>query len=154
MAISSKLKIRPYIPDDKEAVIELLDLNIPKFFDRSEKEDLQKYLETEIEDYYVVEENDQIIGAGGINYSTEGHTATISWDIIAPNTQGKGIGRKLTEHRIKHINKNDEIDLIVVRTSQFTFKFYEKMGFKLVKIEKDFWADGFDLYFMEQENKM
>ncbi|MHA7057839.1 hypothetical protein ACWGOQ_0011500 [Aquimarina sp. M1] len=34
----------------------------------------------------------------------------------------------------------------VVRTSQFASKFYEKMGFALVKIEKDFWVDGFDLY--------
>ncbi|WP_378183810.1 GNAT family N-acetyltransferase [Aquimarina sp. SS2-1] len=147
------MKIRRYISQDKEAVIELLNLNIPKFFDRSEKEDFQKYLETEIEDYYIVEEENEIIGAGGINYAARDKTAIISWDVIKPSAQGKGIGKKLTEHRIKHINKKDEIDLIIVRTSQFTFKFYEKMGFELVKIQKDYWAKGFDLYFMEQENK-
>ncbi len=147
------MKIRRYISKDKEAVIRLLDLNTPMFFDEIEKEDLKKYLEDEIEDYFVAEENSEILGAGGINYFPDEKTARISWDMIKPNSQGKGIGRKLTEHRIKHLNKNDEIDLLVVRTTQLTYKFYEKMGFKLTKIEKDFWAEGFDLYQMEQKNK-
>ncbi len=147
------MEIRHYTPKDKEAVIQLLNSNTPEFFDDSEKEDLVKYLESEVEDYFVVEENLQIIGAGGINYFLKENTACISWDIISPDSQGKGIGSKLTRHRIKHLNKNNEIDLIVVRTSQLVHKFYERMGFKLVKVEADFWADGYDLYQMEQENK-
>ena len=147
------MKIRPYISHDREAVLELLDLNTPKFFDKAEKKDLKKYLDKEVEDYFVVEENREIIGTGGINYFSKEKTARISWDIIKPNLQGKGIGRKLTEHRISHLNKNNEIDLIVVRTTQLVYKFYEKMGFKLMKVEKDFWADGFDLYQMELKKK-
>jgi len=147
------LKIRKYISNDKEAVIQLLDMNTPEFFDKSEKEDYVWYLENEIEDYFVAEENKEIVGAGGINYFPDEKTARISWDMVKPNSQGKGVGRKLTEHRIKHLNKNDGIDLLVVRTTQLVFKFYEKLGFKLIKIEKDFWADGFDLYQMEQKNK-
>ncbi|WMN11512.1 GNAT family N-acetyltransferase [Marivirga salinae] len=77
----------------------------------------------------------------------------ISWDIIKPSEHGKGIGRKLTQHRIQHIHTRPDIETIVVRTSQHTYKFYEKMGFKLLKVEKDYWAKGFDLYEMEQPNK-
>ena len=38
---------------------------------------------------------------------------------------------------------------ITVRTSQLAFGFYEKRGFELKGIEKDYWAEGFDLYRME-----
>ena len=147
------MKIRPYSKNDKVLVIELLRSNTPDFFDSAEEEDLNEYLDKEVEDYFIVEENREIVGAGGINYFPQEKTACISWDIIKPNSQGKGIGKKLIEHRIKHLNENNEIDLIVVRTSQLVFKFYEKMGFKLVKVEKDFWAKNFDLYQMELKNK-
>jgi len=77
----------------------------------------------------------------------------ISWDIIKPNQHGKGIGTKLTQHRIQYINTKPDLEKILVRTSQHTYQFYEKMGFKFLKVEKDYWAEGFDLYEMEQWNK-
>jgi len=147
------LKIRPYIASDKAAVLQLFDLNTPQYFDKTERAGLVHYLENETEDYFVVEELGEIVGAGGINYEPQTKTAVISWDIIKPNQHGKGIGRKLTQHRIQHIHTKPDIEKIVVRTSQHTYKFYEKMGFKLLKVEKDYWAEGFDLYEMEQSNK-
>jgi ribosomal protein S18 acetylase RimI-like enzyme len=147
------VKIRPYYQNDKIAVIELLRSNTPAFFDPAEEKDLIEYLHKELEDYFVVEENNEIIGAGGVNYFLQEKIARISWDIIKPNAQGKGIGKKLTEYRINYLNKNSEVDLIVVRTSQLVYKFYEKRGFQLKKIEKDFWAKNFDLYYLELKNK-
>lgn len=146
------MKIRPYISSDQAAVLQLFDGNIPQYFDKTERAGLVHYLENETEDYFVVEEQGEIVGAGGINYEPQTKTAVISWDIIKPNQQGKGIGRKLTQHRIQHINIKDEIEKIIVRTSQHTDKFYEKMCFKFLKVEKDYWAKGFDLYEMEQWN--
>ncbi len=153
MFYKSTIEIRPYIPSDQAAVLELFDANTPLYFDKTERKGLIDYLENEREDYFVVEEDEKLMGAGGINYELQTKTAVISWDIIKPSEHGKGIGRKLTEHRIQHINTKQEIDKIVVRTSQHTYKFYEKMGFKLLKVEKDYWADGFDLYYMEQANE-
>lgn len=147
------LKIRPYKPSDKKDVIKLLKLNTPNFFAPSEEDDLIEFLDKEIEDYFVVEENHEIIAAGGINYFPEEKTARISWDMIKPDQQGKGIGKKLTEHRMNHLKKNNTVDLIIVRTTQLVYKFYEKMGFQLTKVEKDFWAEGFDLYQMELKTK-
>jgi hypothetical protein len=40
----------------------------------------------------------------------------------------------------------------MVRTSQVAYQFYQKAGFDLEKIEKDFWAKGFDLYQMKFKN--
>jgi len=146
------LKIRAYIPTDKAAVLQLFDWNTPKYFHETERAGLVHYLEHETEDYFVVEEQGEIVGAGGINYEPQSKAAIISWDIIKPTEHGKGIGTKLTQHRIQHINTKPDVEKIIVRTSQHTNEFYEKMGFKLLKVEQDYWAKGFDLYWMEQWN--
>jgi N-acetylglutamate synthase-like GNAT family acetyltransferase len=145
--------IRKYSNSDKPKLIELLRKNTPEYFDSSEEKDFENYLDNEVEDYFVYEVNSEIIGAGGINYFTEQKLARISWDMIDPNSQGKGIGKKLTQYRISHINENPKIELIIVRTTQLVYKFYEKMGFELEKVEKDFWAKNFDLYQMQMMNK-
>lgn len=142
------IQIRPYNDSDKSAVLNLLSLNSPVFFAPSEKIDLEQYLEHEVEDYFVVEENGNILGCGGINYFPSEKIARISWDIIAPEFQGKGIGKELVKHRLHLLRENPDINVIVVRTSQYTFRFYEKMGFEIKQVVKDFWAEGFDLYEM------
>ncbi|GHA78251.1 GNAT family N-acetyltransferase [Pontibacter akesuensis] len=143
--------IRPYVPDDKTALLALLKLNIPRYFDASEENDFSTYLDEHLERYYVVEENGKLIGSGGINFFPAEKLARISWDIVHPEFQGKGIGTELLRHRIARIEKEQGIELIVVRTTQLVYKFYQKAGFELVKTEKDFWAEGFDLYQMEMQ---
>ena len=141
--------IRIYTTEDKPWVIELLRKNTPDYFDPSEEKHFVNYLENKVEDYFVFEDNSEIIGAGGINYYPEQKLARISWDIIAPQAQGKGIGKKLIQHRINTLKASQNMDVIVVRTSQHAYKFYEKMGFTLEKIDKDFWAKNYDLYQMK-----
>ncbi|WP_027127254.1 GNAT family N-acetyltransferase [Gelidibacter mesophilus] len=145
--------IRKYSNLDKPKIIELLRKNTPEYFDSSEEKDFENYLDNEVEDYFVCEINSEIIGAGGINYFTEQKLARISWDMIDPNSQGNGIGKKLTQYRISHINENPNIETIIVRTTQLVYKFYEKLGFKLERVEKDYWAKNFDLYLMKMLNK-
>ena len=61
--------IRKYDIKDKPALIALLKLHVPDYFAASEVNEYNHYLEHEIEDYFVVIENNVIIGAGGINFS-------------------------------------------------------------------------------------
>ena len=130
--------IRKYTTKDKSRVFELFRLNTPNYFDATEQSDLENYLKNQLEDYFVYIENSKIIGVGGINYSFEEKVACISWDIIDPKWQGRGIGKKLIQFRINHINENPKIEIIRVRTSQYAFQFYGKMGFELDKIEKNY----------------
>lgn len=104
------LIIRPYTPRDKAAVLELIKLNTPKYFAPTEIYDLENYLEGKIEDYFVVEDNNEILGSGGINYFYKNKAARISWDIIKPSAQGKGIGTMLTKHRIELLNKRSWLE--------------------------------------------
>lgn len=143
------MTIRLYTRSDKEALIELLKLNIPKYFSEFEIAEFSDYLENHLERYFVIEEEGQVVGCGGINYFPEGSGATLSWDVIHPEYQGKGLGRHLGEYRIAEIRKDPGVRVIRVRTTQLTDTFYAKLGFELEKVEKDFWAPGFDLYQMK-----
>lgn len=144
------MEIRPFLKKDQLAVLQLLQSNIPAFFDESEENDFLDYLENSIEDYFVIELDGEIIGSGGINYCLEERKARISWDVIKASSHGLGIGTKLTEFRIDQLRSNSEVECIEVRTSQLAFEFYKKLGFQLISIEKDYWAKGFDLYLMSQ----
>ena len=145
--------IRNYTKKDKSTLIELLRQNTPEYFDPSEEREFINYLDNEAEDYFVYEEHSKIIGAGGINYFMKDNSARISWDMIASKSQGRGVGKKLTLHRINLLMRNPKIDIISVRTSQHAYKFYEKLGFEIEKIEKDYWAKNFDLYLMEMKSE-
>ena len=147
------MKIKQYIPSNKKEVLKLLRANTPAFFDASEESDFENYLDNEIEDYYIVLDDSQIIGVGGINYFPSEKLARLAWDIVLPKAQGKGVGKALTKHRLQHINRNPQIETIIVRTSQLAYKFYEKMGFEIEKIEKDYWAKNFDLYQMRSKKQ-
>lgn len=145
--------IRVYKTEDKTELIELIRLNTPQFFDKSEEMDLNDYLENEREDYFVVEEDHKIVGCGGINYEDNSKIGIISWDIIHPKHQGKGIGKNLLLHRINLLKNSNLVNSIRVRTSQHTDKFYAKSGFILEFITKDYWAKGYDLYQMKIDLK-
>lgn len=144
--------IRPYKRTDKNEVVELLRLNIPKYFDTTEEVDFIDYLDNHIGSYFVLIDAGSIISAGGINFGfDDGKTARISWDMVHPDMHGKGFGSKLTEFRINEIKKHNQVNKIVVRTTQLVYPFYEKNGFTLEKTEKDYWAPGFDLYQLKIE---
>ena len=141
--------IRAYEVRDREIVLSVMQENIPAYFAQDEMEDLKYYLDFEIEQYFVLEAEGKIVACGGINLELEERRGVISWDIVRPSEQGKGYGRKLLEHRIAILKSMPDIDRITVRTSQLTYLFYQKNGFILNQIVKDYWAKDFDLYSME-----
>lgn len=145
------ITIREYKPNDKEAVMNLIRLNTPKYFAPTEEADLNNYLDHERELYYVLLSDEKIVGCGGINFTDNKTTGKISWDILHPEYQGKSLGSQLLKHRIGKLKSIDSIQKIIVRTSQLAYKFYEKQGFVLNEIKKDYWAKGFDMYSMEYE---
>ncbi|SDL31475.1 N-acetylglutamate synthase, GNAT family [Salinimicrobium catena] len=144
------MMIRAYQPTDKEAVLQLIRLNTPEYFAPAEEAELSLYLDEDSRYYFVVEEDGKIIGAGGINFFPEESLARISRDLIHPDHQGRGIGGKLTQFRIAEIKKRTPVTEVQVRTSQLVYKFYEKQGFEVQNIVKDFWAPDYHLYDMRR----
>ena len=144
------VNIRPYHMNDQPQLLELLRLNTPHFFDPSEEKEFLEYLQQDSENYFIIEEANNVIGSGGFNYGFDhGKTARISWGIVHPDWHGKKVGKKLTQFRISEIKKRPEVEKIIVRTTKVVHGFYQKQGFELEKIVKDYWAPGFDLYQMK-----
>ena len=127
--MKDELTIRPYINSDKAVLLNILKLNTPKYFSPEEEVDLVYYLDNEIEYYYVIEINNQVVGGGGINFTEDKMTGKISWDLISPDFQGKSIGSALLNYRIERLKEFKDVQQIIVRTSQLVYKFYEKLGF-------------------------
>jgi len=147
------MEIRKFESSDREKVINLLRMNTPEFFSPNEEKDLIYYFDFHADNYYVIENQDSIIGAAGFNLSVNGKTGHLSWDIIHPEYQGKGVGSELTRFRIERIKAIETVQTLAVRTSQLAYKFYEKFGLILRETVRDYWDEGFDLYRMECDIK-
>lgn len=147
----TEISIKPYSIAAKPKLLELLALNVPQYFAREEMEDFSLYLDNEVELYYMALLDNQIVGAGGINFEENRTIAKISWDFIHPEYHQLGIGTILLTHRLALLQTMKEVKTIMVRTSQFAYPFYQKNGFVLMETVKDYWAKGFDLYRMEYQ---
>lgn len=146
--MNTRVSIREYREQDKPELLQLLRLNTPQYFAPEEEQDLIHYLDHEIDHYYVLEYDGTLVGCGGINLVDEGATGRISWDMLHPNCQGKGLGSILLNHRIRKLKAMPGVKTITVRTSQLVYRFYEKNGFALEEVVKNYWAEGYDLYRM------
>lgn len=142
------ISIRRYVAHDKLQLIMTLELLVPAFFAPEEVDDFAAYLDQETEDYFVAELKGKVIGAGGINYGLDGETGIISWDFVHPDYRGHGVGSALLSHRLHILQATKGIRTVTVRTSQMAYQFYERHGFCLREIQKDFWSEGYDMYFM------
>ena len=147
--MNNSITIREYKSIDKSSVMNLIRFNTPEYFAPEEENDFSNYLDNERELYYVLLFNEKIVGCGGINFAENKTIGKISWDILHPEYQGKSLGTRLLEYRIEKLESIKSVQKITVRTSQVAYQFYEKQGFELKEIKKDYWAKGFDMYKME-----
>lgn len=141
--------IRKYTSNDLHQLIKLFELNTPTYFDPTELAGFETFLESEPSTYYVVEENEKILGCGGFDVLENGTLGRLAWDFFHPKVQGKGFGTLLIDHCISELKAINTINTIDVRTSQFAYTFYARFGFELIEITEDYWAKGFDLYYMK-----
>lgn len=142
--------IRSYTTADYDAIIELFLLNTPAFFCEEEEQDLERFLDEEIENFFVAEEDGIIVACGGSNI--KGRTGFLSWYIVHPDHQGKGLGKILALHNLTILQANKDLDNIEVRTSQLVYPFYEKLGFKLISTQDHYWGHNMHLYHMKLQD--
>ena len=141
--------IRTAQKQDFKFLSKIFSLNIPKYFDKKELYDFKKYFNSKnLESYFIIESQGKVVGGGGYAYENM-KTARICWLFIDPNYHGFGFGKKLVNYCIKILKNNRRLNVIEVETSNLTYKFYEKLNFKIEYIKKDYWPNNDDLYFMK-----
>lgn len=137
---------RDYELRDRRALEHIFSLNTPKYFAIEELGDFLEYLDMFGDDYVVATLNDRVVGGGGYWIRSFDKVGGLSWAFLHPDYQGSGIGKELALYRIERIKASGVAKRIQVETSQHSFGFYEKLGFKLLDKQPDYWAKGLDLY--------
>jgi N-acetylglutamate synthase-like GNAT family acetyltransferase len=120
---------RPYIPADQPHCLEICDPNERKLF--------EDYLATNPSTFYVLEHNQQILGAGGYVLSDNATQANLIWGTIRKDHRGQGLGRFLLMYRLREIAKANTVQTVRVETSPNTAPFFEKQGFKIASVNQD-----------------
>jgi ribosomal protein S18 acetylase RimI-like enzyme len=108
------------------------------------------------EDFYVIEIDRDIVGAGGIwALKHDPSVARLDWFMIDPDYQRKGIGTILIRF-LENFLKKKNIKLILAETSsgrayRAAVNFWAKNGFKEIAKIPNYWEDGSAcLYFVKR----
>jgi len=141
-------QIQKYQSHHLKRCLSLFNTNIPIFFAKKEKLLFKNYLQTKYIYYYVLFEKNIIVASGGYGFNEKTKTVDLTWGMVDLNLHKKGYGKSLLNYRIKKISIDFPNTNISLNTSQKTFKFYEKFGFQLEKITKNFYREGLDRYDM------
>lgn len=143
------MKFIPFEPSHKKSCIEVFNSNIPKYFAPHELGEFTDWLDKgQTDNYYVVLEDNQVIGCGGIYIDNERKMAGFAWGMIHGDHHRKGYGAAFSKFRIERIKALTDLDIFLV-TSQHTFEFYRKLGFEVLSMEKDGFCEGLDKYEMK-----
>lgn len=144
------MNILPYTLAHREACLAIFDSNRPKFFAESERPQFIGWLDNHTTtNYFVMEENDEIIACGGVWQEKE--AAGLSWGMVHSAFHGKGFGKAFTQYRVNKMLALFPGKTYTIETSQHTVPFYEKMGFRTEKVTKDGFAPGIDKYDMKMD---
>lgn len=152
--------IRKYTKNDRAACLEVFKQNVPQYFAVKEIADFEQFLavfEAEMTaeptklqtEYLVLEYNNEIIGCGGFGISHTDPTAvTFIWGFVHPKFHKEGFGKQLFLHRLAQLKTQFATLPIILDTTQFSYSFFEKYGFKTTNIQADYYAPGYDRYDM------
>ena len=146
------IKIKSYEPAFKDAVTRVFKSNQPLYFLDAELSEFHGFLDNPllVKYYDVILYNDEVIGCGGI-VPNENQTVSMTWGMVHQDYHKKGFGKFLLEHRLKKCHELFPGKTIIIRTTQHTWKFFERYKFKLMFTTKDYWGPGMDLYHMERD---
>lgn len=160
------MTIREYMREDKEKCLEVFESNCPLFFDKSELELFDKWLDhqggentdyrsptyvnTVKDAYYVMEDRElDIIGCGGFYIAKDQNEVRLAWGMIHSNFHRQGYGTTLFTYRRDIIKRDWPNHVLTLGTSQHTYKFYEKMGLTVTGSEKSGYGADLDKYDMK-----
>lgn len=143
------MTIKPFQIEDTEKLLAIFALNIPQYFAAEEAAEFEAYLRKYGDTYFVIRDETEIIG--GLGYIVKNKEGHITWIFIHPEKTGKGVGKQAVSDCLNLLKSYKEVEKLVVRTSQFADKFFSSLGYELLYVKKDYWAQGIDLYYMEMK---
>lgn len=151
---NADISIREYSPEDRSACLALFESNRPKYFTEPELQLFSKWLDRcDRPSFSVMEKAGRIIACGGIYHDTANNTAGLAWGMVRQDLHRRGYGRLLTLFRLDQLRDQFPNLAQHIETSQYTFEFYEKLGFVLERVTPNGFGIGLDRYDMVRHSQ-
>jgi len=147
------MHIREYKASDKEVCLQIVKSNIPEYFSEEDYAKATKWFESiDFPNFYIIYNDNHVIGFGG--FSFENNQAKLLFGLIHKQYHKQGYGKILSEFRINKIWEINPEITIYLETTEKTFGFFERLGFKTVKIIPGHYYGNFDMYEMILDPKI
>jgi predicted GNAT family N-acyltransferase len=95
-----------------------------------------------------MELEDKLIGCGGFAEKKEADAITFSWGLVDSHYHKQGFGKELLVFRLAEIEVQFPNRKIILDTTQHSFTFFEKYGFRTLKITENGYGKGMHRYDM------
>jgi len=146
-----KMELREYYKEDKKDCLDIAISNVPAYLSEKDFTEFKEWFEKQdCSNLYVLIDNSKLIGIGGF-YFQEGQ-ARLIYGLIHKDYHRKGYGEYLTEYRIKKIKAINPMVPIGLETTEKTYMFFEKFGFRTVEVIPKHYHGKFDKYEMILES--
>tara|TARA_B100000085_G_scaffold83653_1_gene75472 strand:+ start:293 stop:766 length:474 start_codon:yes stop_codon:yes gene_type:complete len=142
------MRIKPYKQKYFDNCVDIIESNTPKYILPIEHLAFKNYLLKKNKTYFVLFNGFNLVACGGYGINDSQTKAGLSWGLVHRKHHSQGIGSYLLRFRIENIKKKYPSVNIHLDTSQHTYKFFERFGFKVRKISKDGYGEGLDMYDM------
>lgn len=136
------LSLLPYVIEYKSDCLELFDSNLELFFDQSERDDFEKFLDKPNCEYFVFKLDAKVVACGGYYVSSE-NFGSLCWGMVTKGLHKKGIGLEMTTLRLRKMSES-KVKKVFMDTSSYSVGFYEKLGFRVTKRIKNGYGEGLD----------
>ena len=146
------MKLYEYTSTNEKDCLAVFDSNVPFSFAPQERETFQGFLQRLAPpySYFIVrDDNENIVACGGIKLEPSNHLARLRWNMVSREFHKQNFGTFLTLSRLYRICQFPDIQIATLCTSQYSFQFYEKIGFVVQHIVPDGIVLGMDEYLME-----
>lgn len=135
--------------------LEIYQSNCPKYFLEEETKDFVSWLsKTNEYPYWLISVGEKIVGCGGVYFTKPTdkikpvveNEVGFAWGMVGNQFHKMGYGKALSLFRINYLKTHYPNRPIVLRTSQHTFPFFQKLGFEILEFQKNGFGAEMDKY--------
>jgi predicted GNAT family N-acyltransferase len=143
------VRVREYLPADREACLAMFDGNVPAYFAPAERADYETFLAALDFPYLVIEDETGLVACGGwTRRKCDAGAADLCWGMVRHDRHKSGLGHALMQARLDQIAAAGGVRSVVLQTSQHTEGFFARYGFVTHRVETDGFAPGLHLHEM------
>jgi [ribosomal protein S18]-alanine N-acetyltransferase len=151
------VELRPYTNADRDRLIEILRLNVPKYFSHGDVLDFERYLHDELwerHDVYLGSDR-RVVGCASC-YLRAPSVVGLCWMFFEPFQVGPAALRPMLEEYFARAVRalcRGENATLALNTTPRTASLMRRLGFSTVETIKDGYSPGYDKVLMERRTR-